>query len=718
MSNYNNLKSAIQAVIKTNGNNEITGQLLQDKLLAMISTLGFGYQFMGIANPNSYPGTPDAKIFYIAYEAGTYVYMGGIVVTGLCVLRYDTNWVKEDIPVSGGGGTTFTPNAEDLELVNSVLQFANRVNPTNTNGLGYKILRADSSFSSQVSAANTIYEIRYNFDINSLFTLPANSILLFNGGSISGTGTLTFDETKIFGNAKITCEIAGTIRGVVNVGWFGMVPDDDTFDNGVIVNKVCSVFKNVFIPKGLYHFTTPIVLSEMVSVVSYASFNWGGNNTSVSAIKLYNCNSAYILFLGSVLSVDNTTLNFEDGNETEIRGIEINNCNNTYFYFREIAKFNEGIRLCGDGAGCSYNTIYFSKIRNHNKGIRIYQDNGGWPNENKFYNGRIYCETSFVSATRKRYAVYIKGPGTDSDTYDGANSLTFFGLSMEGYDQDCAIYAYAVQYSEFSRIRAEGVSTFVKFEGGCIENVVRWSYHGTKSVDAEKSRSFPLRRYELPWFLLQEINMLYFSQCYSGGVPETHWLAPKGVQTINSRTTTLTLFNFSGTMTESGGIVTTGNHLPCLIVDVTDTKMFYVKTDGSVRVVVYYLERTNGTVINPGPDQENYISPAGNTSAYSYGSAVYGFQTGSNVKEHSIWIRDPNIKKIGIAVKGTLTKCQIYSLNNPAHVFLPSQIENYGTTAQRPTYKIPGQEFFDTDLGKIIVWNGTDWVNADGSALI
>ena len=71
MSNYANLKSAIQDVIKTNGNNEITGQLLQNELLAMITTLGYGYQFMGVASPDTVPGTPDAKVFYIAYTPGT-----------------------------------------------------------------------------------------------------------------------------------------------------------------------------------------------------------------------------------------------------------------------------------------------------------------------------------------------------------------------------------------------------------------------------------------------------------------------------------------------------------------------------------------------------------------------------------------------------------------------------------------------------------------------
>lgn len=223
MSNYNNLRNGITSVVKTNGNNEITGQLLQNELLAMVTTLGYGYQYMGVANPATNPGTPDAKVFYIAYQPGTYSNFGGTVVSGLCTLKYDTSWRKEDIPVSGGGGTTFTPNAEDLELVNSVLQFANRINPNNTNGLGYKILRPASSFASQVTDEDTIYEIRYNYDLNgSTVSIPNNCTLKFVGGSISN-GTLGGNFKIDAGLEKIFTNIVfvnGAENNEIELDWF------------------------------------------------------------------------------------------------------------------------------------------------------------------------------------------------------------------------------------------------------------------------------------------------------------------------------------------------------------------------------------------------------------------------------------------------------------------------------------------------------------------
>lgn len=188
MSNYANLKSAIQSVIKTNGNNEITGQLLQNELLAMITTLGYGYQFMGVASPDTVPGTPDAKVFYIAYTPGTYTNFGGISVTGLCVLKYVSSWTKEDIPVSGGGGgTEFTVEPTDLTLVSGTpnkLKFADRI--ASISNKGYKILRADKTFAEQVTSDNTIYEIRDNFDLGGLTEGIANPIS--ETATIDGTG--------------------------------------------------------------------------------------------------------------------------------------------------------------------------------------------------------------------------------------------------------------------------------------------------------------------------------------------------------------------------------------------------------------------------------------------------------------------------------------------------------------------------------------------------
>lgn len=95
MAQYGTLKEAVQAVIRTNGNEEITGALLQEVLLAIINALGAGYQYMGVATPSTNPGaSPDGNLFYVATEAGTYTYLGNTEYdgSGLAVFTYNGEW--------------------------------------------------------------------------------------------------------------------------------------------------------------------------------------------------------------------------------------------------------------------------------------------------------------------------------------------------------------------------------------------------------------------------------------------------------------------------------------------------------------------------------------------------------------------------------------------------------------------------------------------------
>jgi hypothetical protein len=69
---YDQIKESIKAVIKENGNYEITGNVLQTVLLSMVDTLGPEYQFLGIATKSTVPVVVEGNSFYITTEVGTY----------------------------------------------------------------------------------------------------------------------------------------------------------------------------------------------------------------------------------------------------------------------------------------------------------------------------------------------------------------------------------------------------------------------------------------------------------------------------------------------------------------------------------------------------------------------------------------------------------------------------------------------------------------------
>lgn len=80
MGGYEVLKNAIQSVIKNNGREEITGDLLQDVLLSIVNIVGEGATYRGVATPATKPGVPDSRAFYLTATGGTYSNFGGIEV--------------------------------------------------------------------------------------------------------------------------------------------------------------------------------------------------------------------------------------------------------------------------------------------------------------------------------------------------------------------------------------------------------------------------------------------------------------------------------------------------------------------------------------------------------------------------------------------------------------------------------------------------------------
>lgn len=102
MGNYEQLKQAVSDVIKTNGNQEITGAILQSALLSIISIVGENSTFAGIAVPETNPGTPDQNVFYIASQPGNYSNFGSIKLVDQVLIITNKNgyWVKFDTGIT------------------------------------------------------------------------------------------------------------------------------------------------------------------------------------------------------------------------------------------------------------------------------------------------------------------------------------------------------------------------------------------------------------------------------------------------------------------------------------------------------------------------------------------------------------------------------------------------------------------------------------------
>lgn len=100
--NYSNLMDAVNARIRANGRREITGDILNDVLRAMVVELGAGYQLGGTIRPGDKPKDEDLRVAYLAVEPGMYLYAGGFEVTELSLITYGAEWYMYPLGVPFG----------------------------------------------------------------------------------------------------------------------------------------------------------------------------------------------------------------------------------------------------------------------------------------------------------------------------------------------------------------------------------------------------------------------------------------------------------------------------------------------------------------------------------------------------------------------------------------------------------------------------------------
>lgn len=128
MGNYEELKAAVASVIKANGNQKITGQVLQNTLATLISQIGVNATFAGIATPSTAPGTPDQNVFYIAGQSGTYPNFNAIVLDNEVAILSNKSgtWVKTTIGFAtndGIGNVIGLDNVNDRPVYVNAIKF-------------------------------------------------------------------------------------------------------------------------------------------------------------------------------------------------------------------------------------------------------------------------------------------------------------------------------------------------------------------------------------------------------------------------------------------------------------------------------------------------------------------------------------------------------------------------------------------------------------------
>ena len=176
-------------------------------------------------------------------------------------LEKDVEEVADSIsnikPIVINGDVVNAPDEEDITMgVNNLLTLKNR---NSLNGMGYVILRKSKNLLNQITESNTIYEVRYDFDLSgATLTIPDNCCIKFNGGSFKN-GSVFLSETKIEGVGHFDCVVKGRIQDNVIVDFFGVRPANSGYQNSANIENI-QVENLDLIFNGEYEFASPLII--------------------------------------------------------------------------------------------------------------------------------------------------------------------------------------------------------------------------------------------------------------------------------------------------------------------------------------------------------------------------------------------------------------------------------------------------------------------------
>lgn len=241
-------------------------------------------------------------------------------------------------------------------------------NPSEFSGKGYKVLEKNIQTVGgvkkniltpvMINQPNTIYEIRYDFDLNGeTIEMQEECTLKFCGGSLKN-GTIRFNNSYLCGNVNILTELNGTIKNdYVCIDWFGAEKNNVDFDNSIIFYKLFNLENNkpfdIILSVGIYYISNKI---ELPNNVKFNILGASLDETIIKPNKLVEFIFGLANKKDNILSVSFNNLTI-DGNRT-IPESDINNVNKIFN--------NKSLAECGLLIGNKYNYITLSNIRIRN----------------------------------------------------------------------------------------------------------------------------------------------------------------------------------------------------------------------------------------------------------------------------------------------------------------------------------------------------------------
>lgn len=554
----------------------------------------------------------------------------------------------------------------------------------NTNGKAKIYLKKDKSFASQLTKDNTIYVIQHDYTLDSDITIPANCVLQFDGGSISGEHTITGNNTGIQAGLVKIFDTDVTLEGRWNAAeaypeWFGAI-GDGTNNDTISFQRIVDTFYGAIIKLRGSYLLGNVLIQKPVNIEGISATNEG--TKILAAINGESSSNPNIIFQFYGTHAARSTIkniHFYGNNK------EHNAAIGTLGEF--IERDNSGGQLQSE-----FNAI---NIYNFEYGL-YFKALDTQPSKNVanqflyFYNLRIsYCKSAvkiighfgqnnfidctFIGSGESHFDV---APGRQNTSGSDIVNLYFDHCSFNGNVTNSIIYSHAPE-------TGSGIihPTYIFINNCWIEAVTNTTpcfIKGINTVYLNIVQSF-----------FFDINLpLFYSR--EGGTIELVLAKNKKFScTIEATCASNVWLNNLIKVLDNDGFLTD--------TPVADT---VIRTNYPYNTKVLIIQKDNTIVENGDGDCVILIGKHG---SYSYGIAKI-------------------ISSDNIGGYYTLGQRLLIKMRNGKVIDIISEKPLIGTTADRTDVIVAsdlyeGFMFYDKTLHKQLYWNGTAWVDATGATV-
>ena len=692
---------------------------------------GYAYANIGILKEDK---EPDVTIDHFNNNTTRYTPTGTIIET--------------ETPAWKNGALIDT-NPEDLEIRNGLLQIADR---SSIDGLGYVILRPDKTFAEQVNKTNTIYEVRYNFDLNGAeVTIPANCVLQFTGGSISN-GALDLNNCKIQADTAIFNSISLVDNCIftqdIKPEWFGAKGDGVTDSTNAWASAIDfakkiklegAAFRNQF-GQGVrivadkhnrYLLTSNITIDERISVVGGFTFLYNGSKTPYLGVINLEGDIYYQEYSFNVENVSSWKRDFSDGIMT--CGISLGNPNATTSGLGinilkdiNISGFFNAIQLYGD-AGTDY--VYQHTFENISSTycvncFYLHSENRSWHNSNTFKGITLNAPSSgwtLPTAPFPCVVFYFYSDGNYTP-----NSLTFENVYLEGYPRS-TYYSllFKIQSStntsadpsgwQFRSIRVENTNTELHAECDCLalrNTTVDMLYHNKNFKIQLKETTISegdgtLNYNGINFFeTRQSYNAIHKLIIDGNAIIRDGFNGSKYIQTDSRFPLTKLTSTEIKAVNETSFLNNFTGYYCCAIKIAPQQRIYICRNEVFLLLFTLFNENEQRILFE---DQTDLLISSGTLRVIPYSGKDYvGLQDWNAYGMYVFTNNSANTYYLVPQINGSLEIKSNQSIELKDFA-VPAKVDsNY------PTIRTIGQGFYNTSNNTPTWWNGSKWICADG----